>query len=78
MHTIRTRQKADPDGRIVVEITDAKAGEEYDVVFMLSGPETRPSPKTEKDWASFVRKLAGSCPELEEPSDAPPSAMEPL
>jgi len=73
MKTIQTTQTVGADGHIHLDIPAGRAGEEVQVLVVLSALD----PQAETlDWPRFVAEMAGSCPDLESPADPPPLPLE--
>jgi len=73
MKTIHSRQTVDSDGMIRLAIPVGQAGEQLDVVVVLSEPSDA---SRTNSWNDFVHEMAGSCPDLEELPDPPPTRLE--
>ncbi len=71
MKTIQTKQTVSSDGRIHLDIPVGCAGDQVDVLVVLS----RPEPIVAPDWPEFVEQMAGSCPDLHAPDDPPPNPL---
>jgi hypothetical protein len=65
MQTIHTTQTVGPDGNIRLDFPAGRAGEQLDVLIVLSKPQSKVS---QADWHKFIHEMAGSCPELLEPA----------
>ena len=72
MKTIHTRQTVGPDGHIRLDIPVGRAGDELDVLVVLSDVA---DPADASDWHGFVEQMAGTCPDLELPHDPPPTPL---
>lgn len=70
MQTIHTTQTVGPDGNIRLDIPAGRAGEQLDVLIVLSKPQSQVS---QVEWHKFIHDMAGSCPDLIEPTDPSPS-----
>jgi hypothetical protein len=72
MKTIQTKQTVSSDGHIHLDIPAGRAGEEVDVLVVLS----KSDPSVTPNWPQFVEEMAGACPDLEAPDDPPPGPLQ--